>query len=100
MQNNEAGTQISETYDVVIIGGGIAGLYCCHELIKQRELLKINSILLLEASKLAEMDGKPDQKAQFTKEYEVALKRTTELSAAAQKRKEEEARQTASPPKG
>ena len=56
--------------------------------------------LLLEASKLAEMDGKPDQKAQFTKEYEVALKRTTELSAAAQKRKEEEASKTASPPKG
>ncbi|HET8781362.1 MAG TPA: hypothetical protein VFM63_03005 [Pyrinomonadaceae bacterium] len=58
------------------------------------------SNLLLEASKLAEMDGKPDQKAQFTKEYEVALKRTTELSAAAQKRKEEEANKTASPPKG
>jgi tetratricopeptide (TPR) repeat protein len=56
--------------------------------------------LLLEASKLAEMDGKPDQKAQYTKEYEVALKRTTELSAAAQKRKEEQERQTASPPKG
>ncbi|HEU4435277.1 MAG TPA: heme biosynthesis HemY N-terminal domain-containing protein [Pyrinomonadaceae bacterium] len=56
--------------------------------------------LLLEASKLAEMDGKPDQKASFTKEYEAALKRTTELSAAAQKRKEEEAKQSASPPKG
>ena len=57
--------------------------------------------LLLEASKLAEMDGKADQKAQFQKEYEVALKRTTELSAAAEKRKEEEAaRQQASPPKG
>jgi tetratricopeptide (TPR) repeat protein len=56
--------------------------------------------LLLEASKLAEMDGKPDQKAQYTREYEVALKRTTELSAAAQKRKEEEARQAPSPPKG
>ena len=56
--------------------------------------------LLLEASKLAEMDGKPDQKASFTKEYEAALKRTTELSAAAQKRKEEEAHKTASPPKG
>jgi tetratricopeptide (TPR) repeat protein len=55
--------------------------------------------LLLEASKLAEMDGKPDQKASFTKEYEAALKRTTELSAAAKKR-EEEARQSASPPKG
>jgi tetratricopeptide (TPR) repeat protein len=39
--------------------------------------------------------------AQYQKEYEVALKRTTELSAAAEKRKEEqEARQQASPPKG
>lgn len=56
--------------------------------------------LLLEASKLAEMDGKPDQKAQYQKDYEAALKRTTELSAAAQKRKEEEAKQSASPPKG
>ena len=46
--------------------------------------------LLLEASKLAEMDGKTDQKADLQKQYEVALKRTTELSAAAQKRKEEE----------
>src|SRR5215212_3795041 len=56
--------------------------------------------LLLEASKLAEMEGHIDQKAQFQKEYEVALKRTTELSAAAEKRKEEEeARQQASPPK-
>jgi hypothetical protein len=57
--------------------------------------------LLLEASKLAEMEGQADQKAQYQKEYEVALKRTTELSAAAEKRKEEEeARQQASPPKG
>ncbi len=57
--------------------------------------------LLLEASKLAEMDGKADVKADYQKQYEVALKRTTELSAAAQKRKEEEeARQAASPPKG
>jgi tetratricopeptide (TPR) repeat protein len=57
--------------------------------------------LLLEASKLAEMDGKADIKADYQKQYEVALKRTTELSAAAQKRKEEEeARQAASPPKG
>ena len=57
--------------------------------------------LLLEASKLAEMDGKTDQKAQFQKDYEAALKRTTELSAENQKRKEEEeAKQAASPPKG
>jgi tetratricopeptide (TPR) repeat protein len=56
--------------------------------------------LLLEASKLAEMDGKLDQKAQYQKDYEAALKRTTELSVANQKRKEEEAKQSASPPKG
>jgi len=56
--------------------------------------------LLLEASKLAEMDGQTEQKASYQKDYEAALKRTTELSAAAQKRKEEEAKQSASPPKG
>lgn len=55
--------------------------------------------LLLEASKLAEMDGKPDQKAQYQKDYQAALARTTELSAANQKKKEEEeAKQAASPP--
>jgi hypothetical protein len=56
--------------------------------------------LLLEASKLAEMDGKADLKADYQKQYEAALKRTTELSAANQKRKEEEERHKASPPKG
>ena len=56
--------------------------------------------LLLEASKLAEMDGKPDQKAQYQKDYEAALKRTTELSVANEKRKEEQEKQAASPPKG
>lgn len=56
--------------------------------------------LLLEASKLAEMDGKPEQKAQYQKDYEAALKRTTELSVANQKRKEEEEKKSASPPKG
>jgi tetratricopeptide (TPR) repeat protein len=56
--------------------------------------------LLLEASKLAEMDGKLDQKAQYQKDYEAALKRTTELSVANQKRKEEQEKQSASPPKG
>ena len=53
--------------------------------------------LLLEASKLAEMDGKTDQKAQLQKDYEAALKRTTELSVANQKRKEEEEKSKASP---
>jgi len=56
--------------------------------------------LLLEASKLAEMDGKTEQKAQYQKDYEAALKRTTELSVANQKRKEEEEKKSASPPKG
>jgi tetratricopeptide (TPR) repeat protein len=53
--------------------------------------------LLLEASKLAEMDGKADQKAQLQKDYEAALKRTTELSVANQKRKEEEEKSKATP---
>jgi len=56
--------------------------------------------LLLEASKLAEMDGKTDQKTQLQKDYEAALKRTTELSVANQKRKEEAEKAAASPPKG
>ncbi len=56
--------------------------------------------LLLEAAKLAEMDGKTDDKAGYQKQYEAALKRTTELSTANQKRKEEEAKKSASPPKG
>ncbi|MDQ3186677.1 MAG: FAD-dependent oxidoreductase [Pseudomonadota bacterium] len=50
MPNNKAAKQEPEPYDIVIVGGGIAGLYCCHELIKKRKLLKIDSILLLEAS--------------------------------------------------
>lgn len=56
--------------------------------------------LLLEAAKLAEMDNQAEQKAQYQKDYEAALKRTTELSVANQKRKEEEAKQAPSPPKG
>jgi hypothetical protein len=56
--------------------------------------------LLLEASKLAEMDGKMDQKAELDKQREVAQKRTNALSEANQKKKEaEEARQAASPAK-
>ena len=56
--------------------------------------------LLLEAAKLAEMDSQAEQKAQYQKDYEAALKRTTELSVANQKRKEEQEKQAASPPKG
>jgi len=56
--------------------------------------------LLIEASKLAEMDGKLDQKAQLDKQREEAQKRTSALSEANQKKKEEEeARKAASPRK-
>ncbi len=56
--------------------------------------------LLLEASKLAEMDGKMDQKAELDKQRDVAQKRTNALSEANQKKKEEEeAKKAASPAK-
>ncbi len=56
--------------------------------------------LLIEASRLAEMDGKTDQKTQLDKQREEAQKRTTELSQINQKKKEaEEARKAASPAK-
>lgn len=55
--------------------------------------------LLLEASKLAEMDGKTDQKAELDKQREQAQKRTTQLSEANKKKQaEEEAKKAASPP--
>jgi hypothetical protein len=58
--------------------------------------------LLIEASKLAEMDGKMDQKAQLDKQREEAQKRTSALSEANQKKKEAEeaAKAAASPKKG
>jgi tetratricopeptide (TPR) repeat protein len=56
--------------------------------------------LLIEASRLAEMDGKMDQKALFDKQREEAQKRTSALSEANQKKKEEEeAKKAASPAK-
>jgi tetratricopeptide (TPR) repeat protein len=56
--------------------------------------------LLIEASRLAEMDGKLDQKAIFDKQREGAQKRTTELSQINQKKKmEEDAKKAASPAK-
>jgi tetratricopeptide (TPR) repeat protein len=55
--------------------------------------------LLLEAAKLAEMDGKMDQKVELDKQREIAQKRTNALSEANQKRKEEEAKKAASPAK-
>jgi tetratricopeptide (TPR) repeat protein len=56
--------------------------------------------LLIEASRLAEMEGKTDQKAQLEKQREEAQKRTSELSQINQKKKEEEeAKKAASPAK-
>lgn len=56
--------------------------------------------LLIEAVKLAEMEGKTDPKAQLDKQREAAQKRTSELSEINQKKKlEEEARKAASPAK-
>jgi glutamate synthase domain-containing protein 2 len=55
--------------------------------------------LLLEAAKLAEMEGKTDRKAELDKQREEAQKRTTQLSEANKKRQaEEEAKKAASPP--
>jgi len=55
--------------------------------------------LLLEASKLAEMEGNTAKKAELDKQREVAQKRTEELSRANQKKKEEEAAAKATPAK-
>ena len=56
--------------------------------------------LLIEATRLAEMDGKSDQKIRLEKQRDEAQKRTTELSQINQKKKEEaEARKAASPAK-
>jgi tetratricopeptide (TPR) repeat protein len=57
--------------------------------------------LLIEASRLAEMDGKMDDKAQLDKQREEAQKRTIALSEANQKKKEEAeaAKAAASPAK-
>ncbi len=56
--------------------------------------------LLIEAVRLAEMDGKTDQKAQLEKQREEAQNRTTELSKINQKKKlDAEAKKAASPPK-
>src|SRR6266850_1983619 len=55
--------------------------------------------LLLEASKLAEMEGNTAKKAELDKQREVAQKRTEALSQANQKKKEQEAAAKASPAK-
>jgi tetratricopeptide (TPR) repeat protein len=51
--------------------------------------------LLLEASKLAEMDGDLTRKAELDKQREIAQKRTNTLSEANQKKKDEEAAKAA-----
>lgn len=54
--------------------------------------------LLLEAAKLAEMDGKADQKAEYQKQAEAAQKQTTEISKAnEEKKKAAEAAKSPSP---
>jgi len=53
--------------------------------------------LLLEASKLAEMDGKMDLKAQLDKQQAEAQKRTNELNKINQQKKKEEEAKKASP---
>jgi tetratricopeptide (TPR) repeat protein len=55
--------------------------------------------LLLEAVKLAVMDGKMDQKTELDKQREVAQKRTSAISEANQKKKAEEAAKAAPPAK-
>lgn len=55
--------------------------------------------LLVEAARLAEMDGKMDQKAQYSKQADDARKRATVLSEERRK-KEEQAIQAATPPSG
>jgi tetratricopeptide (TPR) repeat protein len=51
--------------------------------------------LLLEAAKIADMNGEADKKVQFQKQAEVAQKRATALSE--ERRKKEEAAQAATP---
>ena len=54
--------------------------------------------LLLEASKLAEMEGRNDQKAELDKQRAEAQKRTDQLSEANRKKQAEEEKKAASPP--
>lgn len=53
--------------------------------------------LLLESAKLAEMDGDMEKKTEFTKQADEAQKKTLELNELNQKKKEEEAKKSATP---
>jgi tetratricopeptide (TPR) repeat protein len=55
--------------------------------------------LLVQAAELAEMDGKMDQKAQYTKQADEARKRASALSEERRKKEEQEI-QSATPPTG
>src|SRR5213079_3798382 len=52
--------------------------------------------LLIEAAKIADMNGEADKKAQYTRQAEVAQKRASEL--AEERRKKEEAEEKAASP--
>jgi hypothetical protein len=54
--------------------------------------------LLLESAKLAEMDGKTEEKDKFTKMAQEAQTKTTQLSDENQKKKEAEEQKSPSPP--
>ncbi|HMF56874.1 MAG TPA: hypothetical protein VK619_11075 [Pyrinomonadaceae bacterium] len=56
--------------------------------------------ILLELAKLAEMDGKADQKAEYQKQANDAQNETTRLNEAKQKRQQEQQRTRPSPPAG
>ena len=66
---------------------------------QQRAAWSYKTNLLTEAARLAEMDGKMDQKGQYSKQADEARKRASVLSEERRK-KEQEAVNSATPPTG